>query len=424
MSDTLVIRGSTLPEVGVFDPCLELPVDIGLPFNYALDCLPFVPDLEDLWTDPFPEPGWVDPLPEDWFELDDPRVRINLEERLGGFGDGIDSGVVTEDPTIYIRTGYDPGNPSDTVDAFVQTKDGTRFPLLVVPEANALEDPISVSRAELPWLDATATAKLDAQGLGSLKVAAATPPTMMAGVLGTDVVRAGKLVNDLRSTLKTDFQEGYLGLPGMNRAMYGVLKPTYATVDDLAAAGAANIATALEDIPGGATINWGSFTSDLIFELDDFVSPEINNVGPGGFVNNNPILADLSEDDVNNILTALAEGEVNTIADLANIAPERATILISENNIDEATVNALVTWAATRRIFGEEVASHVNTDSVNQAWSIAEISNLTPETFSTFTAALDEGDTLIAAPLAERAIGAAEFMFNAQPRVEGRVVEE
>lgn len=213
LNDPLVGGKTTTPEGVVID---------GYWFN------PKWPEWIPDWEEKIPnlDPGFVDPAPDDWHKVDDRAVTLGIEELLG-YNPVADRTVVTADPTIYVSTGIDPARPSATVNAFVQTRDGSRFPLVARAADNALPKAAPADRTGIRDYDRTTMNRLETAGLARLDAVASAPVPLLAAVLGQSPAYAESLVQELQSALQADFREGYMGYTGIGKAESDALKGAF-----------------------------------------------------------------------------------------------------------------------------------------------------------------------------------------------------
>ncbi|MEX1021380.1 MAG: hypothetical protein WDZ49_17095 [Litorilinea sp.] len=331
------------------DPCIDLGEGSRWLPGVVFDCLPFIPELVEIWPGwpddiPWPDPrdpGWIDPPPDDWLRLDDIYVTTRVEEILGQKWGGRDPKLVIEDPVVYIRQGYnpthDPTQASQGVDAFVQTRDGTRFPMLVVAADNALTESVPVTRTEIPEFDAPTYARMQAYGLGDLATAAAAPPGLLAAVLGESEANATSLVSELRTTLAEDFQGGVMGLRGMNRGMNNAFQAHLRTLGIEGKVGLANLSqTTIAEIlvsvaneSGEAAearrTRWNNYAERLLTEVREVV--------PRGAY-------DLSTTEIApEVLQALAAQNVTTFGQLFEYADgEQGGIALNDQGLTPQTL--------------------------------------------------------------------------------------
>ena len=191
------------------------------------------------WRDRYPNwqqdlnfnPGDIDPAPEQWTRFDDPTMGIALEETLAGIDQ---PGLVTEGGALYIRNGYNPSQISDTVTAFVQTPDGSRFPAVAIAADNALSKSASVDRSEILDFDRATTTQLDRAGLGRIEALASAPTKLVSSILGQSESYSQSLIADTQTTLQADFRNGYLGYAGITKAQSDTLKERFGTAANLA----------------------------------------------------------------------------------------------------------------------------------------------------------------------------------------------
>jgi hypothetical protein len=285
VSKAVTVRGGaveyeavTIREKGIILPG-KLPEVHVLPWGVIVDDLLIDPWWKDIWPweKDFPEfdPGYIDPAPDDWLRIDDPFVNPKIEAVLGSH---VDPRVAMDDAEIYIRQGYDPATPSGAVDAFVQTKDGTRYPMVVVAADNALDKPAAVTRTGIPDYDAATFGQLNAYGLGSLEAAASAPPGLIGAILGQSESYAGSLIQDSRSTLADDFQNGFMGYPGVTKAVSDALKEEFGDKVGLANASPGAIADAISGVQGGEAAAWTGFAGRLLSDVQAGVPMESFNI--------------------------------------------------------------------------------------------------------------------------------------------------
>jgi hypothetical protein len=175
--------------------------------------------------------GNIDPAPEEWTRFNDPRLGISLEETFAGIEQ---PGLVTEGGVLYVRNGYNPSQVSDTITAFVQTPDGSRFPAVAIAADNALSKTASVDRSEILDFDRATTNQLDRAGLGRIEALASTPTKLVSSILGQSESYSRSLITDTQTTLQADFRNGYLGYAGITKAQSDNLKKQFPSAANLA----------------------------------------------------------------------------------------------------------------------------------------------------------------------------------------------
>jgi hypothetical protein len=163
--------------------------------------------------------------------------------------------VATTDPAIYMSTHYDPTQQPTDVVAFVQTQDGSRFPMVMVPVDNALDKGASVDRTEIPDFDRATVNRLEAVGLAGLPSFVSAPANLVAAVLGQSLEYTQSLASDSMTTLQEDVRNGYMAYPGINKAQSDSLKAQFGGPADLANASIGNIAQVLEDAGISAAVS-------------------------------------------------------------------------------------------------------------------------------------------------------------------------
>lgn len=216
---------------------VKVPVDKG-PFVRVEQPLPDGLLVEGVWFDPrWREwvPQWVDktPVPDAgdaaaWHVLDDEEVSIAVEEKLRAYEE-LDPTVVTTEPEVYIKQGYDPMQPATTFNAYVKTEDGSAFPLVVLAADNALDTEVSVARTEIADYDRTTVRRLEEAGLDNLAAAAAAPVPLLAAVIGQSAAYTTSLAEVTQKTLQEDFRYGFMGYAGIGKAESDALKAAFGT---------------------------------------------------------------------------------------------------------------------------------------------------------------------------------------------------
>jgi hypothetical protein len=210
------------------------------------------------WRDHYPDwekdldfdPGNIDPSPEEWTRFNDPKLGIALEETFAGIEQ---PGLVTEDGVLYIRNGYDPTQISDTVTAFVQTPDGSRFPAVAIATDNALSKTASVDRSEILDFDRATVNQLDNAGLGRIDALASAPTKLVSSILGQSESYSQSLIADTQTTLQADFRNGYLGYAGITKTQSDALKNTFGSPANLANISSDALAAVLGDVGNSFT---------------------------------------------------------------------------------------------------------------------------------------------------------------------------
>lgn len=278
VSKSVAVRSGAVAQASVVIRSLELavpddrrvvpPERIGLPWGVLIEKF----YLDTRWTKIWPQrdtgipydPGYVDPAPDDWYYLEDTPIQARIEEILGGEQGGANPLVAADDAEIYIRRGYNPAGPAVTADAFVQTRDGTRFPLVVVAADNALGESAAVTRTEIADFDAATFNQLQVYGLGDLEALGSAPAGLVGAVLGQSVSYAASLIEDARQTLADDFQNGFMSHPGVSKAASDALKTRFGDRVGVANAAPGAIAEAIASVKGGDAAAWGSFSARLL----------------------------------------------------------------------------------------------------------------------------------------------------------------
>jgi hypothetical protein len=198
------------------------------------------------WSKHLPglDPGYVDPAPDDWTEVSDSDIILGIEEILSESED-IDPWVVTVDPKIYVSNTLNPTVPSESVNAFVQTKDGSRLPLVVQAVDNALNRSILVTRTEIRDFDQFATGRLEESGLAQLDAFVSAPTNLLAAVMGQSQGYVTNLVTESLNNLQENFRSGYMSYAGISKYESDALKTEFGTNADLAQVNQADISKAL-----------------------------------------------------------------------------------------------------------------------------------------------------------------------------------
>jgi hypothetical protein len=205
------------------------------------------PEFYPNWEEEVFEPGFgvIDPSPEDWILQDDPLVSLQLETLLR---DIENPRVAMAGSEIYIRKDYDPAQPGETVTAFVQTQDGSRFPVIPLAADNALDKPATVDRTEILDFDRATVDRLGAFGLSGIDAFASAPTNLVAGILGQSVEYSASLIADVQTTLQEDFRNGYLSYPGITKNQSDALKAEFDSKVGLANASSDIVVRILGDV--------------------------------------------------------------------------------------------------------------------------------------------------------------------------------
>lgn len=201
----------------------------------------------------------VDPPPDEWVRFDDQEFQVGLEELLALSPDA-DPRLVTDGAAIYIRRDYTPAQVTDTVAAFVQTPDGSRFPAVPLAADNALDKPASVDRTEIRDFDRATVDRLESAGLGGVDAIASAPTKLVAAILGQSTEYSQSLIGEARSTLQADFRNGYLGYAGITKDQSDQLKARFGSKVDLA--NASPTAPAITEVLGDGGFN-NRFLADV-----------------------------------------------------------------------------------------------------------------------------------------------------------------
>lgn len=264
----------------------KLPKDMFVPDDYLLPdgiivdgywVAPRWPDYYREWEEDLfgPNSGVIDPPPDAWVKRDDLEVGLQLEELLERQGID-DPRVATAGAVIYIRNDYNPAQPGETVTAFVQTPDGSRFPAVMLAADNALDKPASVDRSEIPDFDRATVDRLENVGLAGMDAIASAPTKLVAGVLGQSLDYSASLITDAQTSLQNDFRDGYLGYAGISKAQSDALKNQFGGKVDLANANATDIAAAL-----GENVN-SSFANRFLADVRSSVPTTAFDLGATG----------------------------------------------------------------------------------------------------------------------------------------------
>lgn len=352
-----------------------IPLDILTPDGILIDGVWIDPAWEILipgWEEELPglDPGNIDPPPELWHELEDPGLVLGIE-RIFGQSTGLDPGVAFVDPKVYLSAGLDPDQPAGMVNAFVQTQDGARFPLVVLAADNALDKPASVDRTEIKDFDRATVNRLDAAGLAGLDALASAPLPLVAAVLGQSLSYTESLVADSRVTLQDDFRSGYMGYAGIGKAESDALKSAFSDKVEFANAGVEAIAAVL-----GESFS-ASFSERLLSDVRQSVPGE-------SFALSGTGMSVESQD-------ALAQAGIETNKAFRDRAAtdEGRTMLKETLGISDATLDRYLTGATIEYARGQFLATPDK--------SIATLTNMPPE---------------VAGKLAGEGIGSAKLLAN------------
>src|SRR5690606_8938554 len=301
----------TIREMGFVAPDIHiLPEVYELPWGVIIDDLLIDPRWKYIWPweEGLPEfgPGYIDPPPDDWLRIGDPFVNPRIEAVLGRH---FDPRVAMDDAEIYIRQGYNPAELSGMVDAFMQTKDGTRYPLVVVAADNALDKPAAVTRTEIPDYDAATFSQLNTYGLGSLEGVASAPPSLIGAILGHSGSYARSLIQDSRLTLADDFQNGFMSYPGVTKAVSDALKAEFGDKVGLANASPEAIANTISAIQGGEAAAWTGYADRSLTDVQASVPMEAFDISTatGMDAGKVAVLNEMGIHCNNNLLNALSD---------------------------------------------------------------------------------------------------------------------
>ncbi len=225
--ETVTIRQRTPKRPGDF----TLEENLLTPGGVALEGFwvnPRWPDYYPQWEEDLfgPQDGAIDPSPEDWFGYTAPAVTIQIEELFARAGLD-DPKTATADTTLYIRQDYDPAAASETVVAFVETADGSRFPAIPRAIDQVLDKSATVDRSEILDFDRATVEQLQGAGLAEIDAFASAPTKLVAGVLGQSLTASTGLVNETQEILQEDFRNGYMSYPGIGKAESDALKATF-----------------------------------------------------------------------------------------------------------------------------------------------------------------------------------------------------
>jgi hypothetical protein len=185
------------------------------------------------WSEHLPglNPGYVDPAPDDWTEVRDVGITLGVEEILGKSQD-LDPWVVAADPKVYVSNTLDPTVPAKSVNAFVQTKDGSRLPFIVQTVDNALNRFASVARTEIRDFDQFTTERLAENSLAQLDAFVSAPVSLLAAVLERSPEYIESLMSESRTVLQEDFRNGFMGYVGICKIESDILKGVYKDVNN------------------------------------------------------------------------------------------------------------------------------------------------------------------------------------------------
>lgn len=356
--------------------------EVLLPDGVIVDGGWFDPSWNDLlpgWQVDIPglDPGNIDPPPDDWRVIDNPALLLGIESRFGQ-QPGLDPRVATSNPKIYVSQTFNPAQPADTVNAFVQTQDGRRFPLVLLAADNALDKPTLADRTQIPDYDRGLMGQLEAAGLARLDAVASAPTRLLAAVTGHSANYALSLANESRDTLQADFREGFMGYVGIDKAASDQLKEAFrdeptGLVDKVAFANASP--ETIQGILGeGVGLDYaGRLLNDVQLT-----------VPPGSYSLAGTSMSTYQQ-------RALAEAGIRTNRDFRNLAAteEGRTNLTGTLGVSEATLNRYVEEATLAYAQGQFAATPEK--------SIATLDNMTPE---------------IASRLAAEGVGSAKLLGN------------
>ncbi|MEM6253940.1 MAG: hypothetical protein AAF821_13555 [Cyanobacteria bacterium P01_D01_bin.156] len=290
------------------------------------------------WEKDLFAPNVGDPPGEDWVLRDDPLVALQLEEVMERQGIN-DPRVATADAVIYIRRDYNPTQTSETVTAFVQTRDGSRFPAVPLAADNALDKPATVDRTEISDFDRATVDQLQNVGLAGVDAIASAPTKLIAGVLGQSVEYSTSLINDAQTTLQEDFRNGYLGYPGITKAQSDDLKASFGDRVELANATPEDLSAILGDRASSGFVN--RFLADVSNSVPTSAI-DLASVG-------------ISEADQAN-LAEIGVTTNKTFRDLGATAAGREQ-LQETLNVSEATVNRYLETAAVNYAQGQLITA-------------------------------------------------------------------
>ena len=278
--------------------------------------------------------------PDLWQKIESLQLTIAAEEILSH--QITDPAVASAEPELFIRKSYTPANPGDGFNAVIRTQDGSLFPFMAIPADHATGQSASVAKVPIPDFDRSTVMKLEAAGLSNLSVFASAPKELVAAVLGQSVEYSESLISDSLGSIKTDFQEGFLGFAGIDLAASNALKNAGIKKVDLANKTTAEVQQLLNDpaipIPQGSR---GNFANRLLLEVRQTLPPETFSVGT----------LDLSDQQKAN----LAGADIETIEQFNNKlqTPEGKTEVEQLLEIESAVLEETRRSAAVRKAIGE-----------------------------------------------------------------------
>jgi hypothetical protein len=156
--------------------------------------------IDDIYLDPKWKElvDWPAPVdPDDWWTDPPRRVIEQVEEILAGIVNQ-DPRIVVEDPAILVNPGYSPDVISDDPYAFVRTKDGSLFPVILAADKNAVKGQAGVELAGLAEVDAAARGgKLHALGLTNVNALGGAWGSLAAIAFSTSAAGAKSLTGEV-----------------------------------------------------------------------------------------------------------------------------------------------------------------------------------------------------------------------------------